>query len=117
MKVGILVREETMAKCTGRGCLNALQKKKDAFAGYQDEIELLTFTHAGGDIDLKIRKMITHGIESVHLSSCMRAKSPDYEALANRLSEHFQVIGYTHGAEVTKSGKVAIILNKKNKTK
>lgn len=115
MKVGILVREETMAKCTGRGCLNALQKKQDAFAGYQDEIELLTFTHAGGEIDLKIRKMITHGIELVHLSSCMRARSPDYESLANRLSEDFQVIGYTHGSRVSQSGKEAIILNKKQK--
>ncbi|MCB8814525.1 hypothetical protein LJE72_03015 [Desulfosporosinus sp. SRJS8] len=29
-------------KCTGKGCLNTLLRRKDAFAGYNEEIELLT---------------------------------------------------------------------------
>lgn len=100
MKIGILVREETMMKCTGKGCLNAFLQRKDAFSRYKDNLELLTFTHTGGDINRKIEKMIELGIESVHLSSCLRSKSPQYEDLIKLLSEHFTVVGYTHGSEV-----------------
>lgn len=100
MKIGILVREDTMMKCTGRGCLNALLQRKDAFARYSDGVELLTFTHTGGDLNRKIEKMLEAGIKSIHLSSCLRAKSPEYETLTKNLSEYFTVVGYTHGSEV-----------------
>ena len=49
----------------------------------------------------------------VHLSSCLRSKDPNYEALAQKLSEHFQVVGYTHGSEIGKT-RQAIILDKIN---
>lgn len=110
MKIGILVREETMMNCTGKGCLNAFQQKKDAFAGYEGEVELLAFTHVGGDLDHKMKKMLDNGIETIHLSTCLRAKSPDYEALANRFSKHFNVVGYTHGPKAGKTRKTCCIL-------
>ncbi|MEL7568524.1 MAG: CGGC domain-containing protein [Dehalobacterium sp.] len=103
MKIGILVREETMMKCTCKGCLNAFQQKKDAFAGYEGKIELLAFTHVGGNLEHKITNMLKNGIETVHLSSCLRTKSPDYEDLANRLSKFFNVVGYTHGSALGKT--------------
>lgn len=99
MKIGILVREDTMKKCTGRGCLNALIQRKDAFARYNNEVELLTFTHTGGDLNHKIEKMREAGIQSVHLSSCLRSKSPEYETLIKHLSQYFEIVGYTHGSE------------------
>ncbi|MCR6544403.1 CGGC domain-containing protein [Dehalobacterium formicoaceticum] len=98
MKIGILVREETMQKCTGKGCLSAFQKRKDSFARYDEPLELLAFTHVGGELEHKITRMINNEISVVHLSSCLRTKSPDYEALAERLAEHFDVVGYTHGS-------------------
>lgn len=103
MKIAILVREETMQRCTGKGCLNAFFQKKDAFARYAGEIELVAFSHADGDIDRKIETMIKNGVNVVHLSTCMRSKAANYEALAERLSQNFDVVGYTHGAE---NGKV-----------
>jgi len=99
MKVAILVREETMKRCTGKGCLNAFFQRKDAFAGYEGNIELITFSHADGDIDHKIETMIKNCVDVVHLSTCMRGKAANYEALAKRLSEHFDVVGYTHGSK------------------
>jgi len=99
MKIAILVREETMQRCTGKGCLNAFFQRKDAFAAYGDHAELVTFSHAGGDLDRKIEMMIKNGVDVVHLSSCMRGKANNYEELAMRLSEHFDVVGYTHGGE------------------
>ena len=40
----------------------------------------------------------SNGVEAIHLSSCMRSKSENYEALAEFLSNYFNVIGYTHGS-------------------
>lgn len=108
MKIAILVREETMQRCTGKGCLNAFFQKKDAFTRYEEEIELIAFSHADGDIDRKIETMIKNGVDVVHLSSCMRGKALNYESLAKRLSQHFDVVGYTHGSE---EGKVQNTIN------
>lgn len=99
MKVAILVREETMQRCTGKGCLNAFFQRKDSFSRYDGDISLVTFSHAGGDLERKIETMLKNGVDVVHLSSCMRGKSTNYESLAKRLSEHFDVVGYTHGPE------------------
>jgi predicted metal-binding protein len=98
MKIAILVREETMERCTGKGCLNAFFQRKDAFVRYEGEIELIAFSHTGGDMDRKIETMIKNGVDVVHLSTCLRGKAENYETLANTLSEHFDVVGYTHGS-------------------
>ena len=98
MRIAILTRPETMERCTGKGCLRAFQQRLDAFSGYGPEAELTAFTHAGGDLDHKIARLREYGVTTVHLSSCLRSGSPDYEALAERLSAHFNVVGYTHGA-------------------
>ncbi|MBP2629693.1 MAG: protein of unknown function region [Firmicutes bacterium] len=110
MKIAILVREETMQRCTGKGCLNAFFRRKDAFERYEDELdlELVGFSHADGDIDRKIETMTKNGVDIVHLSSCMRGKAANYEALAKRLSQYFDVVGYTHGSE---EGKVQETIN------
>lgn len=99
MKLAILVREETMQRCSGKGCLQAFFQRKDAFKGYTDAVELVAFTHAGGDIEHKIAMLQKNEVEVVHLSSCLRSKGEQYAALAERLSEHFTVVGYTHGGE------------------
>jgi predicted metal-binding protein len=112
VKIAILVREETMQRCTGRGCLNAFFQRKDAFERYEEEVQLVTFSHAGGDIDHKIETMIKNGVDVVHLSSCMRGKAANYETLAKRLGEHFDVIGYTHGSEEGKRQKTISIKKK-----
>lgn len=108
MKIAILVREETMQRCTGRGCLNAFFQRTDAFERYEGEIELVTFSHAGGDLDHKIAMLIKNGVDTVHLSSCMRGKAENYEVVAKKLGEHFNVVGYTHGSP---EGKVKATMN------
>lgn len=103
MKIAILVREETADRCIGKGCLSAFYSRKDAFASYGHDTELVGFTHIGGDLDYKIERMIENEVQVVHLSSCLRAKSDDYDALAERLSADFEVVGYTHGSSEGKS--------------
>lgn len=98
MKIAIIVRSETLDRCTGRGCLNAFSKRIDAFERYGEEAQLVAFTHDGGDLEHKIDNFKKHGVDVVHLSTCMRGKSAGYEALAKRLSRNFDVVGYTHGS-------------------
>ncbi len=113
MKIAIIVREETMRRCTGSGCMNAFFQRLDSFARYADcnDVELVAFTHNGGDLEKKIATLKKKAVDVVHLSSCIRGKDSNYEALARRLSEDFAVVGYTHGGEVGSTGP-AIILEK-----
>lgn len=113
MKIAIIVREETMMRCTGSGCMNAFFQRIDSFARYADrqDVELVSFTHNGGEIEKKIDVLKKKGVDAVHLSSCIRGKDTNYETLAKRLSEHFAVVGYTHGEEIGSTGQ-AIILAK-----
>jgi len=104
MKIAIIVREETLQKCTGKGCFKAFFSRSDSFASYDEAAEILGFTHEGGDFEKKIERMISEGIDVVHLSTCLRGKSDQYEALAKTLSAHFQIIGYTHGSREGKKG-------------
>jgi predicted metal-binding protein len=97
MKIAIIVRSETLDKCTGKGCLNAFFKKLDAFAPYAENTQLIGFTQDGGDLEKKITKLKELGVDVVHLSSCIRGKNDDYEVLAHRLAQDFAVVGYTHG--------------------
>ena len=97
-KIAIIVRNETLNKCTAKGCLNAFFRRIDAFAGYSDQVQLVGFTQESGDLEKKIAKLKESGVEVVHLSSCLRGKSEDYEWLAKRLSQDFAVVGYTHGS-------------------
>ncbi|MEG0772586.1 CGGC domain-containing protein [Clostridium sp.] len=99
MKIAILVNEDTMDVCTGKGCFNAFNKRIDAFKDYGTEVELVAFTHVGGDLERKIEKLINNSVEVVHLSTCLRAKYEDYDNLAHRLAKDFKVVGYTHGSE------------------
>ena len=116
MKIAILVREETMMNCTGSGCMNAFFKKIDSFARYadQEDVELVAFTHNGGDLEKKILALKKKEVDVVHLSSCIRGKDINYESMAKRLSEEFDVVGYTHGQEIGKT-RQAIIQEKNSK--
>ena len=63
-KIAVLVNEDTMQRCSCGGCLKAFMNKADSFERYADEdIELVGFTHSGGDLAKKIEsfKKNTHG--------------------------------------------------------
>lgn len=104
MKIAIIVREETLQKCTGKGCFKAFFSKNDSFERYDGSAEIRVFTHEGGDFEKKVERMIAEEIDVVHLSTCLRGKSDQYEALAKNLSAYFEVVGYTHGSKDGKKG-------------
>ena len=114
-KIAVLVNEDTMQRCSCGGCLKAFMNKADSFERYADEdIELVGFTHSGGDLDKKIESFKKKGVTTVHLSTCTRGKNENYESIAEQCAEAgFDVVGYTHGGAVSKDGKEAVILSAK----
>lgn len=111
IKIAILVREETTKRCTGKGCLRSFFAKEDSFKRYKGkDIQLIGFFHSGGDLQYKIEKMKEAGVDVIHLSTCMRAKYKGYEQLVERLSQDFDVIGYTHGGEEGRNVKTVSII-------
>ncbi|SDO98084.1 CGGC domain-containing protein [Desulforhopalus singaporensis] len=116
IKLAILVREETTARCTGKGCLKSFFAKSESFARYQgSEVVLAGFFHSGGDLEYKIGKMKEAGVQVIHVSTCMRAKYEYYEELVKRLAEDFDVVGYTHGSEHGKIRNTLTIVGKTGK--
>ena len=83
-KIAVLVNEDTMQRCSCGGCLKAFMNKADSFERYADEdIELIGFTHSGGDLARKSslsRKKAR--VTTVHLSTCTRGKNENYESIA-----------------------------------
>jgi len=108
IKIAILVRQETMDKCTGKGCLRTFFSRTEGFARYQDkEIELVGFFHSGGDLEYKLNRMKEAGVQVIHVSTCMRGKYV-YNELVEKIGRDFDVIGYTHGS---KNGKTRETIN------
>ena len=106
-KIAIIVRAETAKTCVAKGCLNAFNRKKDSFARYQDcDVELAAFCTENGrskdfyeNIQNRIDKFKKIGVDVVHVSTCNRSRNPLYEEMIRLFSEHFEVVGYTHGPE------------------
>ena len=109
-KVAIIVREETSKTCVGKGCLNAFYQKIDSFEKYQNgSLELVAFCDDGGVSDDPIENILNRiekfkkiGVDIVHVSTCIRAKSPIYKEMLALFSKEFEVMGYTHGSAVRK---------------
>jgi len=97
VKVAILVSKETRT-CQGNGCMKAFHAGSGAFERYAGNAELFEMAFDDGDLESRIALLLEHGVQAVHLSSCSRSNNCDYEAIAHRLAEHFDVIGYTHGS-------------------
>lgn len=110
-KIAIIVRKETAEKCIGKGCLKAFNNKEDSFQIYSEEpIELVAFCDDSGtasdpidNIKTRIEKFQKVGVQVVHVSTCNRAKNPNYQKMLEMLAEHFEVVGYTHGSETRKA--------------
>lgn len=113
LKIAILVREETTAKCTGQGCLRSFFARTKSFARYQGmDVELAGFFHSGGDLGYKLTKLKESGVQVIHVSTCMRGKYDGYEQLVEEIGKNFDVIGYTHGSEHGKIRKTVSVIGK-----
>jgi len=85
-KIAVLRCLRTSNNCTGSGCLKAFNNKTNAFAVYAaEETELAAFLNCSGcgDVQMpnneeglrkKLDRLVTIGVETVHLSGCTKKK-------------------------------------------
>ena len=106
-KIALCLCGDISKTCTANGCMKAFNERKDAFAPYnKDEVQMVAINTCNGcdqepveSLDLTVEKFLKAGIDTVHLSTCIRGRCDHYETFAEKLSCHFDVIGYTHGSE------------------
>lgn len=109
-KIGIYLCREVSERCTANGCIRTFNETSDSFERYKDTEHMLSSigmcngcdNEPVDSIDIKIEKMLKAGITSVHLSTCIRGRCDHYQVFADKLSQHFDVVGYTHGSKTGK---------------
>lgn len=79
-----VVRCETVSEvCPGVACFKAFYKRHSHFSGYGDNTEIIGFVTCGGCPGRRVSRLIDslkkHGLDAVHLSSCMMLEG-DYPA-------------------------------------
>ncbi|MFV0603290.1 MAG: CGGC domain-containing protein [Phascolarctobacterium faecium] len=95
-KIAVLRCLRTSNNCTGSGCLKAFNNKTNAFAVYEaEETELAAFLNCSGCCDVqmpnneeglrkKLDRLVTIGVEAVHLSGCTKKKDAQGENMNAR---------------------------------
>ena len=78
-----VVRCHTVAEvCPGVGCLKAFTHRKLNFSEYGPDTEIIGFFTCGGcsgrRVSRLVEKLLDHGLDIVHLSSCMCMDDDDY---------------------------------------
>lgn len=120
-KIGIYVCGNVSKKCSGNGCTKAVNNNTGSFSNYDKsdyEVVLSSSCNGCNEEPLgylldKIEEFKGNGVNTIHLSTCIRGKCDYYQEFVNELSKHFDVIGYTHGSA---EGKKNNNINKKKVT-
>lgn len=81
-KMIAVLRCETVSEiCPGSGCLNAFNEKKSFFSQYDPNDLMIGFFTCGGcpgrRVPRLINKLLKHNLTTVHLSTCVIAKTED----------------------------------------
>lgn len=103
-KIGIIRCFEVASRCSGSGCIKAFNNKTGAFDKYNEPADITIAIPCRGCSENSLEEILTSarqlkvdGVETIHLSSCIRSKCKWYDKFQETLSKEFDVIGYTHG--------------------
>lgn len=110
MKLGIIRCMQTEDYCPGSGCFNVVRNKAGAFAGIDEDIEIIGFINCGGcpakKSVLRARELVKRGADTIAFSSCIQKGTPiGYpcpfakkmkELIAKDLGENIRFLDYTH---------------------
>ena len=104
-KIGIISCLEVSKRCSGSGCINAFDGKRGSFDRYAfKDADIVDFVlcHGCGDdategVVREANKLKDKGVETIHLSTCIRSKCNWYQEFINELSTDFEVVDFTHG--------------------
>lgn len=88
-KIAVVRCEAVSEVCPGVACLKAFNSRKLAFAEYGPDAQIIGFFTCGGCPGRRavrlVEKLLPHGLDVVHLSSCMMLDD-DYPRCPNRKS-------------------------------
>lgn len=80
MKLGIIRCMQTEDYCPGTADFKMIREKKGAFAGLEEDIELVGFTSCGGCPGkkgvLKARELVKRGADTIAFASCVTKGNP-----------------------------------------
>lgn len=110
MKVGLIRCMQTEDMCPATTCFKVMKAKKLAFAGIEEDIEVIGVNTCGGCPGKKAvtraAEMVKRGANVIVLASCISKGNPIgfpcphakqmKEAIANELGESIKIIDYTH---------------------
>ncbi len=110
MRLGIIRCMQTEDYCPGSGCFNVVRNKAGAFAGIDEDIEIIGFINCGGcpakKSVLRARELVKRGADTIAFSSCIQKGTPiGYpcpfakkmkELIAKDLGENIRFLDYTH---------------------
>ena len=121
MKIGLIRCMQTEEMCPATRCLDAMRRKKDAFAGVEGGLELVGVTTCGGcpgkKAGLRAALLVRRGAQAIALASCITKGTPiDYACpFAGRLAqvvraavgEEVPIFDYTHAPAKKKASPAA----------
>ena len=109
-KIAVLRCFNVSSKCSGSGCTKAFRNKTASFDDYDENAEMIMSIPCSECSEDSIKEVCTsskelqkQGVETIHLSTCIKSKCPYYNEFFEELSRDFQVIGYSHGQKKGKN--------------
>ena len=110
MKLGIIRCMQTEDYCPGSTDFKSIRERTGAFAGIEEEIEIIGFINCGGcpakKAVLRAREPVRRGADTIAFASCIQKGTPiGYpcpfakkmkEIIAKDLGEGIRFLDYTH---------------------
>ncbi len=110
MKLGIIRCMQTEDYCPGSTDFKSIRDRTGAFAGIEEEIEIIGFINCGGcpakKAVLRARGLVRRGADTIAFASCIQKGTPiGYpcpfakkmkEIIAKDLGEGIRFLDYTH---------------------
>lgn len=110
MKIGIIRCQQTEDYCPGTADFRAIRERQGAFAGIEEDIEIVGFINCGGcpakKAVLRARELVRRGADTIVFASCIQKGTPIgypcpffrkmLELVKQELPEGAKVFEYTH---------------------
>ncbi len=110
MKIGLVRCRQTEDMCPATTCFKVMAKKKLAFEGIEEDIEIVGVNSCGGCPGKKAvtraAEMVKRGADTIALASCITKGNPIgfpcphaaemKEAIIKKVGKEINIIDYTH---------------------
>ena len=110
MKVGIIRCMQTEDYCPGTTDFRMIREKQGAFAGVEEDIEIVGFINCGGcpakKAVLRARELVNRGADTIAFASCINKGTPIgypcpfakkmIELIKADLGDGIRILDYTH---------------------